>query len=247
MRFRATFLGMRTLVLVLPLIVLGCKGELTAGDGTDGSSDGSGGTADSSSTAGGTSGGSAGSGGGTGTGQTTDVTSGQTGGQTTDGTGGVGEGPNLLGNPSFEMWLDGQPSVWDPDATTLTQSTNAIDGEFSLEMDSQSYSSIGQYLTLPEPLTAGMCLRAKASIRWISGDALPPPMILSVVYVGGAEDLLSGQFGWIADGEWHESTAPLIQVPTDVDTIIAAIGGGEADPQAFGIDAVSLRVVDCNP
>lgn len=164
-----------------------------------------------------------------------------------DGTGtgtGDGDGDNLLGNPSFEVWSDQQLVIWSSN-DTLSQSDLAVDGDFSLIVDAPTYSAVNQTLQFTPPLPAGTCLVGMATIRWITGSGVAPGFVVTATYTDKSEEQLGDPMSWIADGDWHESQIAAFTLAQDTETFAVSLGNATADPQTYGIDAVSLRVVDC--
>jgi hypothetical protein len=158
---------------------------------------------------------------------------------------GDGVGDNLLGNPSFDLWTGQDLVVWSVQNATVTQSNEAVDGDFSATVDGADYSSLGQYLTFPDPLPAGTCLRGGATIRWLGGSNIPPGFLFTASYADETEELHGNMLPWIADGEWHEGQIAQVELPKDTTLIAIALGNTTADPQIYGIDAAWFRVEPC--
>lgn len=162
-----------------------------------------------------------------------------------DGDGDPNTGDNLLGDPSFELWNDQQPVVWGVNGATLTPSDEAFDGDFSGIIDATEYSNIGQYLSFPDPLPAGTCLRGGATIRWLGGSATQPGFLFTAIYVDQMEELHGSMMPWVADGQWHTSQIAQVELPKDTTNIVVSIGNTTPDPHTYGIDAAWLRIEPC--
>jgi hypothetical protein len=127
----------------------------------------------------------------------------------------------------------------------LARSDEASDGVASGIVTATDYSGLGQQLDFPDPLAAGTCVRAGATIRWLDGAGSAPAFLFTAGYTDDSEELLGEQLVWTADGQWYESQTPVTELAKDTTRLLVSIGNTTPEPQVYGIDAAWLRVVAC--
>ena len=163
---------------------------------------------------------------------------------TGDGDGDPEPPPNLLGNPSFEVWAGALPPPWTVTGAMLEMSGEASEGEASAIVTAPTYESLSQTINFPQGLPAGTCVRGGMTIRYISGEATAPGFLFTAFYEMG-DELLGQQVAWIADFEWHAAETGQIVLPETTYSINLILGNTAAEPHSYGIDEVWLRVEAC--
>jgi hypothetical protein len=149
----------------------------------------------------------------------------------------------LLHNGSFEEWSGAAPAGWgDGDATLEEITDDVVEGDRAVRVVSMTYDSIGQQVTTP--IAAGSCLDFEVALRWDSGAADAPVVLLNGIDELGTPHEEFVAVDWSTDGVWRETDAQFATGEAWT-SLGLSVNSNSAGAQAFSVDAVSLRLVPC--
>lgn len=164
---------------------------------------------------------------------------------------GLEPGPELVRDGGFESWIEDTAPAWTEGAATRTPSFDLpFAGQMSARVRSTGESCVTQGLEVGIAVPEGEgCFLVAAAVRDQAGPGgvggtSPPRLRLDAIDDEGLRDAAGLELVWAEGGAWRDAQA-VLELSIAVHGLSVSVCGQGASEVVFGLDAVSVRRVDC--